>query len=70
MCLLIKTTRVWLFLVFLFFLPRIFVRVSLEDRVSLRFENIPETLALELLFFRFDQRVAQKDESTNIQRRF
>lgn len=49
---------------------RIFVRVSLEDRVSLRFENIPETLALELLFFRFDQRVAQKDESTNIQRRF
>lgn len=52
------------------FFPSSRIFVSLEDRVSLRFENIPETLALELLFFRFDQRVAQKDESTNIQRRF
>ena len=52
------------------FFPSSRIFVSLENRVSLRFENIPETLALELLFFRFDQRVAQKDESTNIQRRF
>lgn len=52
------------------FFPSSRIFVSLEDRVFLRFENIPETLALELLFFRFDQRVAQKDESTNIQRRF
>lgn len=51
------------------FFPSSRIFVSLEDRVSLRFENIPETLALELLFFSFD-RVAQKDESTNIQRRF
>lgn len=51
------------------FFPSSRIFVSLENRVSLCFENIPETLALELLFFSFD-RVAQKDESTNIQRRF
>lgn len=36
------------------FFPSSRIFVSLEDRVFLRFENIPETLALELLFFRFD----------------